>query len=57
MKDNRESYEQLAVRVTRLIAAIANVVQKASPDKLKGMEGNLSHLLLCVDTARPPRIV
>jgi hypothetical protein len=48
MKENREGYEQLADRATRLLAAIANSITKASPEKLKGMEGNVSRLLLCV---------
>jgi hypothetical protein len=45
MKNNRKSYEELAVRVARLLAAIADVLQKAKLEKLNGMEGNVSHLL------------
>jgi hypothetical protein len=48
MKDNREQYEQLADRATKLLAAIANEIMKASPEKLKGMEGNVARLLMCV---------
>jgi hypothetical protein len=48
MKENREGYERLADRAVRLLAAVANTVTKASPEKMKGMEGNLLRLLMCV---------
>jgi hypothetical protein len=48
MKENREEYEQLADRAARLLAALANVIMKATPEKLKGMEGNVARLLMCV---------
>jgi hypothetical protein len=48
MKDNREAYEQLAERAAQLLAAVANTTSKASPEKLKGMEGNVERLLRCV---------
>jgi hypothetical protein len=48
MKENREAYEDLADRAVRLLAAVANSISKASLDKLKGMEGNVARLLLCV---------
>jgi hypothetical protein len=48
MKDNREGYEQLADRAAKLLAAVANSLMKASLEKLKGMEANVSRLLLCV---------
>jgi hypothetical protein len=48
VKENREAYEDLADRAVRLLAAVANTISKASPDKLKGMEGNVARLLLCV---------
>jgi hypothetical protein len=48
MKANREEYEQLADRAARLLAAVANAIMKASPEKLKGMEGNTARLLMCV---------
>jgi hypothetical protein len=48
MKENREGYEQLADRAVRLLAAVANTITKASPEKLKDMEGNISRLLMCV---------
>jgi hypothetical protein len=48
MKENREAYEDLADRAVQLLAAVANTISKASPDKLKGMEGNVARLLLCV---------
>jgi hypothetical protein len=50
MKDNHEGYEQLADRAARLLAAVANAITKASPEKLKGMEGNVMRLLMCVIT-------
>jgi hypothetical protein len=31
-----------------LLAAVANTLMKANPEKLKGMEGNVARLLLCV---------
>jgi hypothetical protein len=48
MKDNREQYEQLLDRAARLLAAVANEIMKANPEKLKGMEGNVARLLMCV---------
>jgi hypothetical protein len=48
MKENREAYEQLAERAVQLLAAVANAISKASPEKLKEMEGNVERLLLCV---------
>jgi hypothetical protein len=48
MKDNREQYGQLANRAAKLLAAIANEIMKANPEKLKGMEGNVARLLMCV---------
>jgi hypothetical protein len=48
MKENREAYEQLADRAVQLLAAVANTISKASPEKLKGMEGNVERLLRCV---------
>jgi hypothetical protein len=48
MKDNREGYEQLADRAARLLAAVANTIMKADSEKLKGMEGNVACLLMCV---------
>jgi hypothetical protein len=48
MKDNRDQYEQLADRATKLLAAIANEIMKANPEKLKGMEGNVARLVMCV---------
>jgi hypothetical protein len=48
MKENREAYEQLADRAAQLLAAVANTISKASPEKLKGMEGNVERLLRCV---------
>jgi hypothetical protein len=48
IKDNREGYEQLADRAARLLAAVANTIMKASPEKLNGMEGNVTRLLMCV---------
>jgi hypothetical protein len=50
MKENHEGYEQLADRAVRLLAAVANAITKASPEKLKGMEGNVMRLLMCVIT-------
>jgi hypothetical protein len=41
-------YEQLADRAVRLLAAVANTLTKASPEKLKGMEGDVSRLVMCV---------
>jgi hypothetical protein len=56
MKDNREQYEQLSDRAGRLLAAVANEIMKANPEKLKGMEGNVARLLMCVlYTFIPPR--
>jgi hypothetical protein len=48
MKENHEGYEQLADRAARLLAAVANTIMKANSEKLKGMEGNVARLLLCV---------
>jgi hypothetical protein len=48
MKENREAYEQLADRAVQLLAAVANTISKASPEKLKGMEGYMERLLRCV---------
>jgi hypothetical protein len=48
MKENREEYRQLADRAARLLAAVANVIMKASPEKLKGMEGNVTRLVMWV---------
>jgi hypothetical protein len=53
MKDNREAYEQLAERAVHLLAAVANTISKASPEKLKGMEGNMERLLRCVLVIAP----
>jgi hypothetical protein len=51
MKDNREQYEQLSDRAARLLAAVANEIMKANPEKLKGMEGNVARLLMCVPSS------
>jgi hypothetical protein len=51
MKENREGYERLADRAVRLLAAVANTITKASPEKMKGMEGNVLRLLMCVMNA------
>jgi hypothetical protein len=48
MKDNQEEYEQLADRAAKLLVAVANTIMKATPEKLKGMEGNIGRLLMCV---------
>jgi hypothetical protein len=48
MKDNHEAYEQLADRAARLLAAVANTIMKADAEQLKGMEGNVARLLMCV---------
>jgi hypothetical protein len=48
MKENHEGYEQLADRAVRLLAAVVNDITKASPEKLRGMEGNVMRLLMCV---------
>jgi hypothetical protein len=48
MNENREAYEELADRAVRLLAAVANTISKSNPEKLKGMEGNVAGLLLCV---------
>jgi hypothetical protein len=48
MKENRDAYEDLADRAVRLLAAVANAVSKANQEKLRGMEGNVARLLLCV---------
>jgi hypothetical protein len=48
MKENREAYEDLADRAVRLLAAVANIISKSNPDKLRGIEGNVARLLLCV---------
>jgi hypothetical protein len=48
MTKNREAYEKLADRAVQLLAAVANTILKASPEKLKGMESNLDRLLRCV---------
>jgi hypothetical protein len=50
MKENREAYGQLAERAARLLAAVAGAISKNNHDqeKLKGMEGNVARLLLCV---------
>jgi hypothetical protein len=48
MKENREAYEDLADRAVRLLAAVADTISKANPEKMKGMEGNVARLLLCV---------
>jgi hypothetical protein len=48
MKQNREAYEDLADRAVRLLAAVADTVSKTNLEKLKGIEGNLVRLLLCV---------
>jgi hypothetical protein len=49
-------YEQLADRAVRLLAAVANTMLKANPEKLKGIEGNLSRLVMyvihCVSATR-----
>jgi hypothetical protein len=45
MKENREGYEKLADRAAMLLADIANTLMKASPEKLKGMEANITRLL------------
>jgi hypothetical protein len=55
MKDNRKQYEQLSDRATKLLAAIANEIMKANPEKLKGMEGNVARLLMCVAYPFIPR--
>jgi hypothetical protein len=52
MKDNHEGYEQLAGRAARLLAAVANTIMKANSEKLKGMEGNVARLLMCVVIVR-----
>jgi hypothetical protein len=48
MKENREEYEQLADRAAKLLTAVANTIMKATPEKLKGMEGNVGRLLMYV---------
>jgi hypothetical protein len=48
MKENREGYEQIADRAVRLLAAVADTLTKASPEKLKGLEGNVARLVMCV---------
>jgi hypothetical protein len=45
MKENREAYEQLVDRAVQLLAAVANTISKASPERLKGMESNVERLL------------
>jgi hypothetical protein len=56
MRDNREAYGQLAERAVQLLAAVANTISKASPEKLKGMGGNVERLLRCVlDVIAPIR--
>jgi hypothetical protein len=48
MKENRKAYETLADRVVQLLATVANTIMKAGLDKLRGMEGNVAELILCV---------
>jgi hypothetical protein len=48
MKENHKAYETLADRAVQLLATVANTIMKADPDKLRGMEGNVAQLLLCV---------
>jgi hypothetical protein len=50
MKDSREAYEQLSQRLSSLLAAIANGLQKAEAEKLRGMEGNTNKLLMYVES-------
>jgi hypothetical protein len=57
MKENREEYEQLADRAARLLGAVANAIMKASPEKLKGMEGNTARLLMCVVHSMTTRVM
>jgi hypothetical protein len=54
MKENREGYERLVDRAVRLLAAVANTITKANPEKMKGMEGNVLRLLMCVMNAFDP---
>jgi hypothetical protein len=48
INDNQEAYENLGTRAASLLAAIANVLQKAGSEKLQGMIGNVVRLLECV---------
>jgi hypothetical protein len=48
MKEKREAYEELADRAVRLLAAVAKAISKTDPEKLKGMEGNVTRLIQCV---------
>jgi hypothetical protein len=56
MKENRESYEQLADRAVSMLAAIANAIAKANPEKLKSMEASIAQLILCVIYHSTPMI-
>jgi vacuolar-type H+-ATPase subunit I/STV1 len=55
MKENREGYEQLADRTTRLLAAVASTITKTDPEKLNGLDEYIARLVLWVSIlALPP---
>jgi hypothetical protein len=48
IKENREGYEQLAGRTTRLLEAVASTITKADPENLKGLDEYMARLVLWV---------
>jgi hypothetical protein len=48
IKGNREGYEDLALHVEQLLVAVASALQKARPERLGAMTGNVKRLIRCV---------
>jgi hypothetical protein len=48
VQEHRESYEQLAVQVGRLLMAISSVLQRTELERLGAMKANVAHFMECV---------
>jgi hypothetical protein len=45
IKDNRKSYEDLALHVEQLLVAISTAMQQARPERLGAMTANVERLM------------
>jgi hypothetical protein len=48
VQEHRESYEQLALQVGRLLMAISSVLQRTELERLGAMKANVAHFMECV---------
>jgi hypothetical protein len=48
IKDNRKSYEDLALHVEQLLVAISTAMQQARQERLGAMTANVERLMKCV---------